>query len=64
MWDERSVYPKIESGFVFKPHMNKTYVEAFINQTFNRNGNESAILKTKHVNPPDLIFQHLKVKKN
>ena len=23
MWDENSVYPKIETGFVFKPHMNK-----------------------------------------
>ena len=22
MWDKNSVYPKIESGFCFKPHMN------------------------------------------
>ena len=29
MWDEKSVYPKIESAFAFKPHMNKTYVDAF-----------------------------------
>ena len=21
MWDEKSVYPKIENGFAFKPHM-------------------------------------------
>ena len=24
MWDENSVYPKIETGFVFKPQMNET----------------------------------------
>ena len=40
MWDENSVYPKIETGFVFKPHMNIVYVEAFNNQTFNQDGDE------------------------
>ena len=68
MWDCNSVYPKIETGFVFRPHMNKTYVEAFNNQTFNEDGVESAILTIKFYNPPDLIIQHLpvkeKVKKN
>ena len=29
MWDDESVYPKIETGFAFKPHMNDVYVEAF-----------------------------------
>ena len=49
MWDENSVYPKIESGFAFKPHMNNNvYVEAFNNQTFNQDGVESAILKIKY----------------
>ena len=62
MWDENSVFPKIESGFAFKPHMNKTYVDAFNNQTFNQDGNESAILRIKYYNPPNLIFQHLPVK--
>ena len=62
MWDKNSVYPKIETGFASKPHMNKTYVDAFNNQTFNEDGNESAILKLKYYNPPDLIFQHLPVK--
>ena len=47
MWDEKSVYPKIQNGFAFKPHMKKTYVKAFNNQTFNQDGNESAILKIK-----------------
>ena len=47
MWDESSVYPKKETGFVFKTHMNNVYVEAFNNQTFNRDGDESAILGIK-----------------
>ena len=62
MLDENSVYPKIETGFAFKPHMNDVYVEAFNNQTFNEDGDESAILTIKYHNPPDLIFQHLPVK--
>ena len=62
MCDENSVYPKIETGFAFKPHMNDVYVEAFNNQTFNQDGDESAILKINYYNPPNLIFQHLPVK--
>ena len=62
MWDENSVYPKIETGFAFKPHMNDVYVKAFNNQSFNEDGDESAILTIKYYNPPDLIFQHLPLK--
>ena len=62
MWDEKSVYPKIDTGFAFKPDTNSVYVEAFNNQTFNEDGDESAILTIKDYNPPDLIFQHLPVK--
>ena len=62
MWDKNSVYPKIETGVAFEPHMNDVYVEAFNNQSFNQDGNENAILKTKYYNPPNLIFQHLPVK--
>ena len=62
MWDENSVYPKLESGFCFKPDMNDVYVEAFNDQTFNQDGGESAILTIKYYNPPDLIFQHLPIK--
>ena len=62
MWDENSVYPKKETGFACKLHMNRTYVDAFNNQTFNEDVYESAILRIKHYNPPDLIFQHLSVK--
>ena len=62
MWDENSLYPKTETGFAYKPHMNDIYVEAFNNQTFNQDGDEGAILTINYYNPPDLIFQHLPVK--
>ena len=45
MWDGKSVYPKIETVFVFQPHKNNIYMEVFNNQTFEQDGNESAILK-------------------
>ena len=62
MWVENNVYPKIETGFAFKPHMNTTFVDAFNNQTFNEDSDESAILTIKYYNPPDLIFQQLPIK--
>ena len=62
MWDKKSVYPKLETGFAFKPHMNDVYVETFNNQTFNQDGDESAIFKIKNYNQPNFIFQHLAVK--
>ena len=62
MWDDNSVYPKIETGFAFKPHMNTTFVDAFNNQTSNEDCDESAISTIKYYNPPDLIFQHLPIK--
>ena len=61
MWNEKSVYPKLETGFAFKPHINDIYVEAFNIQTFNQDSNESAVLK-KNYTPPDLLFQHLPLK--
>ena len=62
MWSGNSVYPRIETGFAFKQQMNDVYVEAFNNQTFNEDGNESAILTISYYNPPNLIFQHLPIK--
>ena len=62
MWYEKSVYPKIESGFAVALNMNDVYEKAFNDQTFNEDGNESAILRIKYFNPPNLIFQHLTVK--
>ena len=62
LWDKNSVYPRIKTGFAFKSLMNETYIDAFNNQTFNDDGDESVILRKKFYNPPDLIFQHLPVK--
>ena len=45
MWVENSVYPKIETGCAFQPHVNDAFVNEFNNQTFNQDGNDSAILK-------------------
>ena len=56
------MFPKLESRFAFKPHMNDVCVDAFNNQTINQNSNENTISKMKFYNPPNLIFQHLAVK--
>ena len=61
LWDEKSVYPKIDTGFGFRPHMNDIYVETFNNKTFNQDGNESGILIINYYNPPNLKFQHLAI---
>ena len=45
MYDKKSPYPKIEDGFAFKPYMNDVYVKSFNDQTFNQDGDDSAILK-------------------
>ena len=58
MYDENSIYPKIETVYAFTEDMNDELVEEFNNQTFNK----SAILKIKYYNPPDIILQHLPVK--
>ena len=39
--------------------MKDVYVEAFNNQTFNQDGDESAILTINYYNPPNLLFQQL-----
>ena len=59
IWDEKSIYPKIETGYAFTPDMNNSLVEMLNNQTFTEG---SAILKIKYYNPRDLIVQHLPVK--
>ena len=44
MWDEKSIYPRIETGYSFTRDMNDELVEKFNNQTFFQG---SAILKIK-----------------
>ena len=61
MWYEISANPKIEKGFVFKPHLKDAFVKSFNDQIFNQHSDEPAILKIKYWNPPDLIFQPLLV---
>ena len=59
MWDPKSIYPKIETGFAFEKHMNNELVEKFNDQTFTQ---VSAILKIKYYNPKNLTVQLLPVK--
>ena len=42
--------------------MKNVYVEAVNNQIFNRDGDESAVLRIQYYNPSNLIFQHLLVR--
>ena len=59
MWDELSIFSKIETGYAFTPDMNDELVEKFNIQTFTQG---SAILKKKYYNPKKLIVQHLPVR--
>ena len=59
MWDEKSIYPRIETGYAYKRDMNDELVENFNTCNFNRG---SAILKIKYYNPKNLTVQHLPVK--
>ena len=58
MWDKKSIYPRIETGYAFTRDMNDELIEKFINQTFTQG---SAILKIKCYNPKSLKVQHLPV---
>ena len=60
MWHEKSIYPRIETGYAYTRDMKDELVEKFDNQTFTQG---SAILKTKYYNPKNLIVRHLPVKK-
>ena len=59
MHDEKSIYPRIETGYAFTRDMNNELVEKFRNQTFTQG---SVILKIKNYNPKNLIVQHLPIK--
>ena len=62
MWDKNSLYPKIETGYAFQPHMNDVFVNDFNIETFNQDSNESAIIILKQNNPTNFIFHYLPVK--
>ena len=59
MWDENSIYPRIETGYAFTRDMSDELVEKFNNGTFTE---RSAVLRIKYYNPKNLIVQHLPVK--
>ena len=59
MWDGKSIYPRIETGYAFTRDMNDELVEKFSNQTFTQG---SAIQKIKYYNPKDIIVQHIPIK--
>ena len=59
MWDEKSIYPRIETGYAFTRDMNDEIVEKFNTGNFNQG---SAILKINYYNPKNLIVQHLPIK--
>ena len=55
---EKSIYPRIESGYSFTPDMNDGLVKKFNEGNFTQ---RSAILKIKNFTPKNLIVQHLAV---
>ena len=59
MWDENSIYPRIETGYSFTKDMNDELVEKFNTGNFTK---RSALLRIKYYNPNNLIVQHLPVK--
>ena len=59
MWDENSIYPRIETGYAFTRDMNDEFVEKFNTGNFTKG---SAILKIKYYNPKNLIVQHIPIK--
>ena len=59
MWDEKSIYTRIETGYAFTRDMNDELVEKLNNEVFTQG---SAILKIKYYNPKNLIVQHIPIK--
>ena len=59
MWDENSIYPRIETGYAFTKDMKDELVEKFNTGNFTQG---SAFFKTQYYNPSILIVQNLPVK--
>ena len=59
MSDPESIYPRIETGYVFTPDMNGELVEKINSGNYTQG---SAILKLKYYKPKTLIVQHLPIK--
>ena len=59
MLDEKSIYPRIETGYAYTKNKNDELVEKFSTGNFTQG---SAILKIEYYNPKTLIVQHLPIK--
>ena len=59
MWDENSIYPRIETGYDYTRDMNNELVEKFNTGNFNQG---SAILEVKYCNQRNLFVQQIPVK--
>ena len=60
MSDDKSIYPRIETGYACTENLNDELVKKFNSQTFTKG---RGILKIKYFCPKNLIFQHIPVKK-
>ena len=61
MLDEKSICPRIETGYAYRKDMSDELVGNFNNGNFNQG---SAILKLKCYSPENPVVQHLPVKEN
>ena len=59
MWEPKSIFPKIETGYAYTKDMNDELVKKINEQTFTQG---SAILKMKYYYPKNLTVQHIPVK--
>ena len=59
MWDEKSIFPRNESGYSFTGEMNDELVKKFNTGDFTQG---SAIIKIKIYNPKKLIVQQIPIK--
>ena len=59
MWDQKSIYPRVETVYAFTRNMNDELVEKFNTGNFTQG---SAVLRNKYYNPKKLIVQHLPVR--
>ena len=59
MWDEKSIYPRIESDYAFRKGMNEELADKYKNQSLTQG---SAILTVRECNPSNLMVQNLSIK--
>ena len=59
MWDENSLYPRLETGYAFTRDMNIKLVKKFNTGNFTQG---SAVIKISYFKPKNLIVQHLPFK--